>query len=82
MASIFTEKEILKKFFEVHGSKYDYPLFKYKGMGYKATIICPIHGKFNQTPGNHVQGRRRTTKYFRRFNKYKFKTKISRMRKK
>lgn len=40
----------------VHGNKYDYSLAEYKNAKTKVKIICPIHGKFEQTPDNHIKG--------------------------
>jgi hypothetical protein len=41
---------------EKHGDKYDYSPVVYKGTKTKVTIICPTHGPFTQTPGNHLTG--------------------------
>lgn len=37
-----------------HGDLYDYSLVEYKNNHIKATITCPQHGEFQQTPGNHT----------------------------
>ena len=37
-----------------HGDLYDYSLVEYKNSHTKVTIICPKHGEFQQTPGNHT----------------------------
>ena len=37
-----------------HGNKYDYSLSNYDGLNNKIEIICPIHGKFEQTPASHL----------------------------
>lgn len=37
-----------------HGSVYDYSLVKYKNAHTKITIICPIHGEFQQVPTSHL----------------------------
>jgi len=52
VTEIFIEKA--KK---VHGDKYDYSKVNYTGGHNKVTIICPIHGEFEQTPANHLQGK-------------------------
>lgn len=39
-----------------HRYKYDYSLTKYKNRRSIITIICPIHGEFNQQAGSHVEG--------------------------
>ena len=40
----------------VHNDFYDYSLVKYIGIDTNIIIICPIHGKFEQTPYAHVTG--------------------------
>lgn len=40
----------------VHSDKYDYSLIDYKNHSTKVSIVCPIHGIFEQTPNNHVAG--------------------------
>lgn len=51
-----TTEDIIAKFVEVHGNKYDYSLIDYKGVDYKVDIICNEHGIFRQTPYNHIHG--------------------------
>lgn len=41
----------------IHNNKYDYSLVSYRGAHVKVTIICPIHGEFQQTPNNHILGK-------------------------
>ena len=41
---------------KVHQDKYDYSKVQYKDIQTKVTIICPIHGEFQQNPGGHLQG--------------------------
>lgn len=40
----------------VHGSKYDYSLVEYRRGNVYVTILCPVHGAFQQTPSNHLMG--------------------------
>lgn len=42
----------------VHDGKYDYRLVPetYRSAHHKATIICPDHGPFAQTPASHKKG--------------------------
>ena len=40
----------------VHGNKYDYSKVEYINYDTKIIIICPIHGKFHQTPNKHLHG--------------------------
>ena len=49
-------EEIIKKFREVHGNKYDYSKVEYVKMHNKVRIICPMHGEFEQTPSKHLLG--------------------------
>lgn len=41
---------------KIHNNKYDYSLVEYKTIGKSVTIICPIHGSFDQQPNNHLNG--------------------------
>lgn len=50
LSNIFIEKA--KK---VHGSKYDYSKVVYVKAIEKVTIICPVHGEFQQRPNLHLQ---------------------------
>lgn len=49
-------EEIISKFIEKHGSKYDYSKVSYTKMHDKVCIVCPIHGEFWQTPSKHLLG--------------------------
>lgn len=40
----------------VHGDRYDYSQVEYLGRRVKVLIGCSIHGPFNQTPDNHLNG--------------------------
>lgn len=51
-----TRESFIEKARRVHGDKYDYSLVKYTGSDRKVTIICPIHGEFQQTPHSHISG--------------------------
>lgn len=48
--------EIIEKFIEVHGEKYDYSKVLFEQMHKKVCIICPEHGEFWQTPSKHFLG--------------------------
>ena len=48
----FIEKAKLK-----FGNKYDYSKVQYVDLETKITIICPIHGEFQQTPNNHLKSK-------------------------
>lgn len=46
-------QKFINKSIEIHSNKYDYSKVVYKNIDTKVSIICPIHGEFNQTPRNH-----------------------------
>ena len=46
----------IKKARAIHGNKYDYSKVNYTNNKTKVLIICPIHGKFEQTPDKHLRG--------------------------
>ena len=46
--------KFIQKAKSIHGNKYDYSLVKYINNKTKIKIICPEHGIFEQTPGNHT----------------------------
>lgn len=49
--------ELLKKFINIHGDKYDYSLVNYKDYITKVEIICLKHGIFKQSPAGHISGK-------------------------
>lgn len=51
-----TTESLIEDFKEVHGEFYDYSKVEYSGATSKVTIICPIHGEFNQNPYDHKNG--------------------------
>lgn len=53
-----TKEEFVAQARIVHGNTYDYSLVDYKDTNSKVTIICPIHGEFQQTPKKHLQGQK------------------------
>lgn len=48
--------QILNRFSETHGNKYDYSLVVYRKQIEKVIIICRNHGQFKQSPVNHMRG--------------------------
>lgn len=52
-----TTDEFIKDAIDTHGDAYDYSKVDYKNAYTKITIICPIHGEFQQSPDCHTQGR-------------------------
>jgi very-short-patch-repair endonuclease len=47
----------IKKANLIHDNKYDYSVVNFINTRTKIKIICPKHKEFEQTPGNHLQGR-------------------------
>ena len=56
MAKKLTNDEVIKRFKNIHGDKYDYHLIDYKGTQKKVSIICQKHKIFNMTPLDHWNG--------------------------
>ena len=52
----FTNESFIEKAKQIHGNKYDYSKVDYKGYDEPITIICHVHGEFEQTPDSHLQG--------------------------
>lgn len=50
-------EEFISKAREVHGDVYDYSSVDYKIRKATVTIICKIHGAFEQKAGDHLSGR-------------------------
>jgi very-short-patch-repair endonuclease len=42
---------------KIHGEKYDYSKSNYVNSSTKVDIICPIHGKFDQRPKDHIHNK-------------------------
>ena len=53
----FTREEIIERFVEVHGNRYDYSMMNYVNAATKITILCPIHGPFEIAPYRHLYGK-------------------------
>jgi hypothetical protein len=51
---MLTTAEFIEKAKRIHGDKYDYSLSVYLGAHEKLTVICPLHGSFQITPGSHA----------------------------
>lgn len=49
-----TNEDFIQEANEIHNNFYDYSLVNYKNKDQKVTIICPIHGEFEQIPHNHL----------------------------
>ena len=50
-------EDFIEKARQVHGDEYDYSLVDYKNNSIQVEIICKEHGKFFQTPKNHLRGK-------------------------
>lgn len=51
-----SNEEFIKKALKIHGDKYDYSSIKYENVVNKMTIICKLHGKFEQSASYHLRG--------------------------
>ncbi len=51
-----TQEEFIEDATKKHNGKYDYSLVKFENMDSMIDIICPIHGKFTQRAGHHMEG--------------------------
>jgi len=49
-----TNEEFIKEAIQIHLNKYDYSKTNYIMDRTKVTIICKIHGEFEQTPDSHI----------------------------
>ena len=52
----FTTDKFIKKSKLIHDNKYNYEYVNYNKISDKVIIICPDHGKFEQTMHNHLRG--------------------------
>ena len=57
MSKKITTQDFVRRAREVHGDKYDYSKSVYVSATTNLTIICTIHGDFQQRPANHNSGR-------------------------
>jgi len=51
-----SKDKLIQDFQKIHGEIFDYSLIEYKNNNQNVKIICKIHGKFEQTPHNHING--------------------------
>ena len=51
-------KKFIEKSKKIHKNKYVYSLVEYKNAKTKIKIICKEHGEFEQTPNNHLYGKK------------------------
>jgi len=52
-----TTEEFITEAIKIHGNKYDYNKVNYINNISPVTIICPIHGEFQQVPTVHINAR-------------------------
>lgn len=48
------KEEFVRRAMTIHEDKYDYSLVIYMGNKTKVEVVCPFHGSFWVTPGNHI----------------------------
>lgn len=53
---MYNQEQIIKKFRDIHGDKYDYSKVEYITMHDKVCIKCSEHGDFYQEPRSHIKG--------------------------
>jgi hypothetical protein len=51
-----TTEEFIEQAIKKHENRYDYSLVDYKTNSKNITIICPVHGNFEQRPSHHLHG--------------------------
>ena len=56
MSRIRTQEDFINRAKEIHNGKYDYSRVVYIKTSEKVTIVCPVHGAFEQTPHKHLRG--------------------------
>ncbi len=54
MGKKLTKDEVLDKAIEIHNNFYDYSKVEYVNLSKYVTIVCPIHGEFEQSMNAHV----------------------------
>ena len=52
----YDNDSVLERVKVIHGDKYDYSLFDYKGSEIKVKLGCPVHGIFEITPHSLLKG--------------------------
>ena len=52
-----TTDQFIERAKSIHGDRYDYSMVEYTKARNKVNILCSEHGKFKQTPSNHLTGR-------------------------
>ena len=57
MGNSLTQRDFIERSRIAHGNKYDYSLVKTNRANTKVIIVCPEHGKFEQSASDHMLGR-------------------------
>lgn len=57
MRKKLTTGEWVEKAQTIHGNKFNYSKVDYQGNNKKITIICPIHGEFQQVAADHLKSK-------------------------
>tara|TARA_Y100000310_G_C20697629_1_gene826825 strand:+ start:3851 stop:5029 length:1179 start_codon:yes stop_codon:yes gene_type:complete len=52
-----TRDEFIERARKIHSNRFDYSKVVFKGVTRKISIICLVHGSFQQTPAGHLSGR-------------------------
>ena len=52
-----TKEDFVARASIIHNNKYDYSKVDFIGQKFHTDIICPEHGVFKMTPGNHLVGK-------------------------
>lgn len=53
---VLSRDEFIDRCNKVHGNKYDYSKVEFKNLHENITIICPVHGEFQQEANHHMRG--------------------------
>lgn len=56
-SKLLDKHSFINKAKQIHGNKYDYSKTEYLNSKSKVTIICPIHGDFEQKASGHLSGK-------------------------
>jgi len=56
MVRRLTNEEVIHKFKNIHGDRYNYSNVEYTNNSTNVTIICSKHGSFHQRPSSHLRG--------------------------
>lgn len=55
-ANLSSTRDFIQKSNYIHGFKYNYSKVSYLNSRDNVTIVCPIHGEYNQSPIAHLRG--------------------------